>query len=188
MDGSIALVGLVIVLVLVVIGGIWRYESQLAVSSMIPQQIPTTTNPQGNIYSNTVYGYSLKYPNAWSVVYQSTSADDIIFRNPNNPNATYFEIRYEVNANPSKELISKWATDISQHFPNPLPVPMVNTTVDGYPSAQVEGVDIGTTMITYVSRGSDIFEIDYELYDSSGATSTFLGDYQAMVNSITFSH
>ena len=120
----------------------------------------------------------------------SIDPSDVIFRNTNDPNATspYFEIRYDANANSSKESISKWANDLSRNFPNPLPVPLVNTTAGGYPAAQVERVDIGTTMITYVSRWSDILEIDYELYDPEGATSTFIGDYQAMINSFSFLH
>jgi hypothetical protein len=208
--GFAPLVVIGIIAVIIVVGAIgyfaWKgsISKQISYPKSTSTTIATTTNSaetstgststtpvsssQWNIYSNTTYGYSLKYPASWSIAYQSTSSDDLIFRDANNPYATYFEIHYEANANSSKELISRWANDLSQNFPNPLPVPLVTTTVGGYPAAQVEGVDIGTTMITYVSRGSDILEIDYELYDPNGATSTFIGDYQTMINSISFLH
>ncbi len=205
----IVIVGILALLIALGVGGYFMWENlkqtpaaqQAQKSSSQPSSTPTqapapaaittsTLDTKWNLFKNNVYGYSLKYPVSWDAHVQTAEADDVIFRNTFDPSAatsSFLEILYGKQGNASLKSVTQLASDFSEHLPNPPNSISSTTAVGGYPAIQIEAGDIGVDLITLITRGADVMEIDNELYGpDSTSTSVFAPDYQAMIRSIAF--
>ena len=125
---------------------------------------------------------TLEYPADWYMSEQGTSS--AIFSNVQDPSTVpssgYFAVDFLPQANPGQLSISQWFARFSQIAPFP-PISSSSVLISGRTGIVVTVPERGADTMIFVPRDTDILQITY---DSEALQ--FVGDYTAMLNSMSF--
>jgi hypothetical protein len=134
-------------------------------------------------FTNSDIGMTISYPAGW---YMENGETGLIFSNTSDTSSLpftdlgFFELEYAPHANPAGLPIDQWASQFSNNIPESALSSTV-VSIAGQPALRVITGELVADTILYIPRGTDIIRISYNSADGQ-----FLGEYQAMLNSIIF--